>query len=69
MNNNEQNPITSAESAIARTLRDLEASTGETVDSLSIETLNVTQFGDKRPTYLRAIRITLRVAPPNNWSV
>lgn len=53
---------------IAFLLKDLEARTGQYVDAVRLDDIEVTNIGSPRQEYLRSVRIDLRRPPGAKWS-
>lgn len=67
MTNIKRTPTEAAEVAIAGILRDLEADTGQLVESLELQTVEVTSIDDVRQHYQMGIRIGLKRLPGHDW--
>lgn len=53
---------------IAAILHQLEVETGQQVESISVDDIEVTSIGSDRPESLRCVRIRLRVERTATWS-
>jgi hypothetical protein len=60
--------INAAEIKIATILRDLEASTGQLVETIKIENLDVTTRNDTRQEWMRSVHIELKRLPGTKWA-
>ena len=56
-----------ATSRINAVLAELEAATQQVVESISVESLDVTSYGDRRRQVLRTVRIDLKPIPGSQW--
>lgn len=61
--------IAAAELAIARILADLEASTGDWVETVEIVSHEVTQAGSARPEWARRVEIKVKPKPGTKWAI
>lgn len=61
--------VDQASRAIARILRELEQSTGQVVESLSLERIETTRFEDPEPVHLLRPVIELKRLPAHQWQV
>lgn len=62
------NKIDAAETKIAGILAQLEFETGQLVEHIRVDDIEVTTIGDTRPQLSRRVFITLRRVPGSNWS-
>jgi hypothetical protein len=56
-----------AERAIASILSDLETSSGQIVESIKIDDLDITSMKDSRPEWIRKVCIELKRQPGTKW--
>ncbi|MCC7173266.1 MAG: hypothetical protein IT459_22650 [Planctomycetes bacterium] len=61
--------VDQASRAIARILRELEQSTGQVVEALSLERIETTRIGDSAPVHQLRPVIELRRLPAHDWQV
>lgn len=59
--------ITEAERKIASVLAEIESDTGMVLDTLEIKDIEVTQFTDDRPQWLRSVYIEMKRLPGTRW--
>lgn len=59
--------LQSAEASIAEVLRSLEQETGQLVEAIGLETLDVTLLGDPNPRHQMQVQIHLKRLPGHGW--
>ena len=66
---NEPSAYAAAQAAIARALQALETQTGQAVDSITIDTIDVTSLSHESPQLVRTVHIRMGAKPGAGWSV
>lgn len=59
--------IDKAERMINAVLAELEASTGQLVDTLDLRSIEITKLDDDRPCWMRTVTIRLTRQPGSEW--
>lgn len=57
-----------AQRQIAAILAELEKSTGQLVDGVRVESLDIRSYADPAPKWLRFVEIDMRPIPGSQWS-